>query len=63
MIEWLKMGGYGFYVWSSYGMLLAALAIELVLLRRRRRAAWERVDEIRGEHEAAGGSAAARRES
>ncbi|GAA4402812.1 heme exporter protein CcmD [Quisquiliibacterium transsilvanicum] len=36
MSEWLAMGGYGFYVWSSYGALALAIAVELWLLRRRR---------------------------
>mgnify|MGYP006195979663 CR=1 FL=1 len=29
MREWLAMGGYGFYVWSSYGVLALAIAIAL----------------------------------
>jgi heme exporter protein CcmD len=36
MSEWLAMGGYGFFVWSSYGALALAIAVELWLLRRRR---------------------------
>ena len=36
MSEWLAMGGYGFFVWSSYGSLALAIALELWLLRRRR---------------------------
>lgn len=39
MIEWLSMGGYGFYVWGSYGVLALAIAIELWQLRRRRASA------------------------
>ena len=35
MSEFFYMGGYGFYVWGSYGVALALLAIELVLLRKR----------------------------
>ena len=35
MIEWLKMGGYGFFVWGSYGVLAIAIVIELVALGRR----------------------------
>jgi len=31
------MGGYAFYVWGSYGMVAAALALEVILLLRRRR--------------------------
>jgi heme exporter protein D len=33
--EFWAMGGYGFYVWGSYAVTLASLAIEIVLLRRR----------------------------
>ena len=36
MIEWLAMKGYGFYVWSSYGALALAIAIELWSIGRRR---------------------------
>ncbi len=39
MIDWLKMGGYGYFVWSSYGALAIAVAIELGALRRRKRLA------------------------
>jgi len=31
----LYLNGYGFYVWGSYGITFALLAIELVVLRRR----------------------------
>ena len=34
-----SMGGYGFYVWGSYAVVAASIAIEVVLLRRQRRAA------------------------
>jgi heme exporter protein D len=37
MIDWLAMGGYGGYVWGSYGVALLAIAIELITLRYRRR--------------------------
>ena len=47
MKEWFAMGGHGFFIWSSYAMLAAAVAIELWALRRRRKAAWEQVDEAR----------------
>jgi heme exporter protein D len=43
MIEWLKMGGYGFFVWGSYGMLAVAIIIELMLLRRHRERARQQV--------------------
>jgi heme exporter protein D len=33
--EFWHMGGYGFYVWGSYGVTFVLLAIELVVLRKR----------------------------
>ena len=35
MSDFFHMGGYGLYVWGSYGVTFALLAIELVLLRKR----------------------------
>ncbi|MGQ0761366.1 MAG: heme exporter protein CcmD [Acidobacteriota bacterium] len=35
--EFISMGGYGFYVWGSYGVTLVLLAAELIMLRSRRR--------------------------
>ena len=35
--EFLHMGGYGLYVWGSYGVTLAALALEACLLVARER--------------------------
>ena len=37
--EFWAMGGYGFYVWGSYGVTFACLALEIVVLRRRAREA------------------------
>ncbi len=38
MKEFLYMGGYAFYVWTSYGIAMAVLIINLVLpIGRRRR--------------------------
>ncbi len=33
------MGGYGLYVWGSYAMVAAVLAVEVWMLRSRQRAA------------------------
>jgi heme exporter protein CcmD len=33
------MGGYGFYVWGSYGAVVAVIAIEVWLLKGRRNSA------------------------
>ncbi|MCD6733049.1 MAG: heme exporter protein CcmD [Burkholderiaceae bacterium] len=49
MSEWLAMGGYGFYVWNSYGMLAIALIVELAWLRRHRRESWRRAAAMRAE--------------
>jgi heme exporter protein D len=37
--QFLAMGGYAPYVWSSFGAVALALAAEVAALRRRRRAA------------------------
>jgi len=34
--EFFAMGGYGLYVWGSYGVSVLAIAIELSSLRARR---------------------------
>ena len=41
--NFLAMGGYGLYVWGSYGVTLVLVATELVLLARRRRNAVGRI--------------------
>jgi heme exporter protein D len=35
--EFWAMGGYGFYVWGSYGVTAAAIAAEIWALARRAR--------------------------
>ena len=37
--NFLDMGGHGFFVWGSYGVFAAGLALEAWLAVRRRRAA------------------------
>jgi len=37
MAEFFAMGGYGFYVWSSYGALAVILLLEVVAVRSRRK--------------------------
>jgi len=39
----LQMGGYGLYVWSSYGICLLAMVLEAGLARRRVRIARQAV--------------------
>jgi heme exporter protein D len=45
--EFLAMGGYGLYVWGSFGMCALVLAVECVALAARRKALREMpLDEI-----------------
>jgi heme exporter protein D len=37
--DFLHMGGYGLYVWGSYGVTLAVMVVEGVMARRRMHAA------------------------
>jgi len=39
MSEFLAMGGYGGYIWGAYGVTFALLAIEVIVLRKRKREA------------------------
>ena len=36
--DFLAMGGYGLYVWGSFGVTALAIAVELFALRLRRKA-------------------------
>ncbi len=42
----LHMGGYAFYVWSSFGLSFALLALELVQLSLRKRTLLKRLGQI-----------------
>ena len=44
--EFLSMGGYGFYVWSSFGMTALVLALEIISTKRQRRALRQRLRQI-----------------
>ena len=44
--EFWAMGGYGLYVWGSYGVTAALVAVEIALLKARRR---EALAALRGE--------------
>ena len=58
MIEFFAMNGYGFYVWSAYGVTALALAIELRALRSRRRAVLEEARLLQPDAPAMSGEAA-----
>ncbi len=44
--EFWNMGGYALYVWGSFGVTLALMVIEPILVRQRWRAAVKRVARI-----------------
>ena len=37
MSEFFHMGGYGLYVWGSYGVTFALLALEVFMVMKRKR--------------------------
>ena len=37
MSSFLAMNGYGFYIWSAYGIAVLAIVIEILLIRSHRR--------------------------
>lgn len=39
--EFVQMGGYGLYVWGSYGVTLAVMLVEAMGVRQRQRRAIE----------------------
>ncbi len=41
--EFISMGGYGLYVWSSFGMTALLMIGEVVILRRQRRTIIQRL--------------------
>ncbi|HEX6003620.1 MAG TPA: heme exporter protein CcmD [Burkholderiales bacterium] len=49
----LAMGGYGLYVWGSYAVTFLAIAIEIAVLRGRRRAILRQLESAYGRGEPA----------
>lgn len=47
--DFLEMGGYGLYVWGSFGMTALALAWEVLMVVQRQRRAWREVQARREE--------------
>ena len=47
--EFFAMGGYGLYVWGSFGVTVLALVIEVWLIRRRRAAALQAIRDEYGD--------------
>ena len=51
MMEFLSMGGYAAYVWSSYILTLAVLCLNLIISHKRHKSVLRRLRRL---HEAAG---------
>ena len=43
MAEFFAMGGYGFYVWCSYGAAVLLIAGEIIIVLKRRREIFARL--------------------
>lgn len=54
MDSFLHMGGYAFYVWTSYALALLILSLNWVLPRRALRSRWHAL--LRREHSSTGKS-------
>ncbi len=46
MIEFIQMGGYAAYVWSSYGIVAVVLCLNLYFSRRRHQAILQRLKKL-----------------
>ncbi|MFQ5487317.1 MAG: heme exporter protein CcmD [Gammaproteobacteria bacterium] len=44
--EFLGMGGYGFYIWGSYGAAALLMLLEVLWVRHRRRTILQRLGRI-----------------
>ena len=44
--EFFHMGGYGLYVWGSFGVTALLMVTEPILLRNRRKATLQRISRI-----------------
>ena len=47
--EFFAMGGYGVFVWGSFGMTVLAFVVEVWLIRRRRAAALQAIRDERAD--------------
>jgi heme exporter protein D len=47
--EFFAMGGYGLYVWGSFGVTALALVVEVWLVRRRQQAAVQAIRDESGQ--------------
>lgn len=43
MAEWFAMGGYGLYVWGSFGVTAICMVVEVILVVRNKRTLLQRL--------------------
>jgi len=48
LADFFAMGGYGFYIWGSYGLAAVLIVAEIILVRRRRRTILGRLGRMTG---------------
>jgi heme exporter protein D len=48
LADFFAMGGYGFYIWGSYGLAVVLIIAEVILVRRRRRTILGRLGRMSG---------------
>jgi heme exporter protein D len=48
--QFFHMGGYAFYVWTSYGLALGVLVLNVLLALRRRHEVKKRVTRMMSQH-------------
>jgi len=48
LADFFAMGGYGFYIWGSYGLAVVLIIAEVMLVRRRRRTILGRLGRMSG---------------
>jgi len=58
--DFFAMGGYGLYVWGSYGVTALFMAVEVILLLSRKRTLLQRLGRIGSRMNRAGADAVAR---
>lgn len=53
--EFFSMGGFGFYIWASFGLTFVLMLAEILYLRQQRKTNLKRIQRIR-KMDAGGGS-------
>ncbi len=43
LVDYLNMGGYGFFIWSSYGFALLVIIFQLIWTKKQKRKALQQL--------------------